>query len=407
MLVIVPFVRGSAVLLFGFIIFLSYFHYWKYQNIKSALMLLSTIFFIALAIHYSLSIRPRYLLEWQYSRIMPDVTIHSLMIILYLVPLLFMLMLAVFNMEAIKNRFKKINLPFVIIIFIIFFRIIVAYIFSIKKNMDFLDLLIFNEWGVVQGNLGFILACLVVTGLLFMYYKAARGDEKILVLLVLYTIFYIPFTMQEVSFSKDHAILLYWSRYYFSEILIFHIASLAILTRLFYHYLLHKVDNNLLRKSLFTVTLAAIFLVSVNKKLLYIVSTEGYLTNASSVFSFLKDKKNLKNTSVIYSEDIHFGIYRAKQLLHKGFYVLGIRPVRYWKFEEGKLDTPVKIPANVARSNTLLCLSASKCRLDADSYILIDSLNKTIMWREHDPENNHNAMNVIKMNVSLYRIKNK
>ncbi len=239
-----------------------------------------------------------------------------------------------------------------------------------------------------------------------MYYKAAKGDNKILVLLVLYTIFYVPFTMQEVSFSKDHAILLYWSRYYFSEILIFHIVSLAILAKLFYHYLSHIIDNSLLRKSLFATTLVMFFFVSINKKLLYIVSTEGYLTNASSVFSLLKEKDSLKNFSVIYSEEIHFGIYDAKQLLHKGFYVLGIRPASYWKFKETKLNPLAKIPVNTARGKTLLCLSTSRCDLDTEKYILIDTFENTIKWREHDLEKNYNTLNTIKMNVFLYKIKN-
>jgi len=86
LLLIIPFVRGDAVLIYGFIFFLGVYHFWKHNHLQSSLLIIASLFVLAIGIHFTLGIREHYLIKWQFSRILPRTNEQILSIIFYTSP---------------------------------------------------------------------------------------------------------------------------------------------------------------------------------------------------------------------------------------------------------------------------------------------------------------------------------
>jgi hypothetical protein len=385
LLLLLPFLRGEAALYYGLIIFLSFYHFWKYNKLKPALLISVGLIILALSIHYTLGIRAHYLLKWQFSRIIPNITEMTLMSILYSVSLLGFILIIL--LSKIKILFTKLNFPLVLTFLAVLVKIIIAYLYASKKNLAFLDLLFSNEFGLALGNFGLPITMAIIFGLILLHYRAIKGDFIALTLVVLYAIFYLPFVMQGVTFHDAHELFLYWNRYYFSIFMIIHVVSLALVLKFIYDLLEKWIKNTLIRSAIIAVFLTLLMFFSMSYKLHNIVTSEAYLENSNKVFTWVKKRVGTKNLSVLYDTDIkyrrHNGQYDAKVFVSRAFTVARIFAKKYQKINPTQLNTKIALENEMTKYTYLLCISSKPCGLKNEELTLLDSTMLPISWREH------------------------
>ncbi|MEA3490280.1 MAG: hypothetical protein U9R27_00065 [Campylobacterota bacterium] len=403
LIILLPMSRGSAVFIYGWIIFLSLYHFWRFGNFRVVIMITVSMLLLALSIHYTLPIKYRYLIGWQYSRIIPGITIAELMMILY--GFIAFFVGSIYVMRWREKSFRALNLPLIFVLSAIALKIVVALFFSMKKSSSFIDLLLLNEFGLAREDLGIMLAIAAIFGGLYIHYRAAMGDRLLLLFVILYALFSIPFTMQGVSISDQHEMLLYWHRYYFSEFFIIHIVSLGVVVKLFYNFLGKYFSNKkvLLLSAVSLLTL--LFFYSINLTMLNIVSSEGYLSNSSKIFTWLSDRAKDKKISVVYDEDIRYGSFDAKQLMYRGFYVTGVDVKSYQKVDRDQLNRDLVLEPDVFQSEFLLCLSTSRCDLNEELYTQVDRLSLPLWWRRNTDDIYHSKPVHLNTYAYLYKIK--
>ena len=417
LLALVPFLRGEGVLYYGLVLFLALYHFWKYNNLKSALILIFGLFVIAGSIHLTLGIRSHYLLSWQFSRIIPGITILQLMSILYGIAAT---MLGVFVLlNHIKKSFLRLPFPLVITLSAIAFKLIIAYLYASKKSISFMELLVFREYGLSLGNFGLPLTILIGLGLLVLHYKALRGHRLALLFVVMYAIFYLPFVMQGVTFHDPHELFLYWNRYYFSIFMVIHLFSLALVLQLLYEQSQRLIESSSYRVAIVTIGMVIISLFSLNLKVEQIVIKEAYLENSYKIFPWLKQRVGRQSISVLYDDAIryerHNGLYDAKVFAARMFTVLKIHAKGWQKVNPKQLETNIRLNKNMYKNRYLVCISSKKPNFKNKELTLLDQTMFPISWREHyraqprlkeevlgDVSNSYK--NELKLYITLYRM---
>ena len=420
LMLLIPFLRGEAALYYGLVIFLSLYHLWKFQNLRSAMIITSTLILLALSIHVTLGIRAHYLLGWQFSRIIPNITEIQLMSILYGVS--FVAMALIFILSKFQKGFSRINLPIVLTLFAILIKVVIAYLFSIKKNMLFTDMLFMNEYGLALGNFGLPITLLMAMGILLLYIKAIQGDRASLTLIIIYTIFYLPFVMQAVTFQDPHEVFFYWNRYYLSIFMMIHIFALSLVAKLTYEQLGRLISPVLYRFLLLLTLLLGMVYFSMSGRLHHIVTHEAYLENSYKLFSWVTQRVGQKNLSVVYDSEIkyprHNGQYDAKVFIARGFTVVKVRATGYQKVTLDKLNSALNYVPDISKSDYLLSLSTQKCNLENKQLTLVDTIILPISWREHyrahpimkkelHGDVTKSLKNNLKLHLSLYEIGNR
>ena len=419
-LALVPFLRGEGALYYGLVVFLTLYHFWKYNNLKSALFLIVGLFVIAGSIHLTLGIRSHYLLSWQFSRIIPGITAEQLMSILYGVA---GVMIGVFLLlNFFKKSFSRIPLPFIITLLAIGVKIAIAYFYAVKKSVPFMDLFVLREYGLALGNFGLPLTILIGLGLLVLHYKAIQGKTLALLFVVMYAIFYLPFVMQGVTFHDPHELFLYWNRYYFSILMVIHLFSLALVLQFFYEQSQTLIDSSIYRTILVAITIIIISLFSLNLKVEQIVIKEAYLENSYKVFTWLKQRVRGQTISVLYDDAIryerHNGLHDAKVFTSRMFTVMKINAKAWQKVKPRQLTSNIKLKKDMFRGRYLLCISREKPKLQNHELRLVSQTVIPISWREHyraqpkskkelygDVSKSHK--NTLELHLTLYRLTSK
>lgn len=417
LLALVPFLRGEGVLYYGLVFLLGLYHFWKYHHLKSALILFLGLFIIAGSIHLTLGIRAHYLLNWQFSRIIPGITSVQLMSILYGVAGGMMGLLLLLNL--IKKRFSDLTLPFFITVLAIGFKIGIAYLYASKKSVAFMELLFFREYGLAVGNFGLPLTILIGLGLLLLHYRAIRGERLALLFVVMYTIFYLPFIMQGVTFHDPHEVFLYWNRYYFSIFMMIHLFSLALVFKLLYEQSHRFITSSAHRTLIVASSMIMISLFSLNLKVAEIVTKEAYLENTYKVFPWLKQRVGGQAVSVLYDDAIryerHNGLYDVKVFTSRMFTVVKINAKAWQKVNLKQLETNVKLNKEMYKGKYLVCISSKRPKLRNEALTWVDETIIPVSWREHyraQPRSKEETLgdvgksykNELKLYITLYKL---
>jgi len=384
-LALVPFLRGEGALYYGLVTFFALYHFWKYTNLTSAMMLILGLLVLAGSIHFTLGIREHYLLGWQFSRIIPDITAKQLMIILYGVA---GVMVGVFILlNSVKRWFSNIPFSVVVTLLAIFLKVAIAYLYMKKKSLLFMDLLIFREYGLALGNFGLPLTLLIGIGLLLLHYNAMKGKKTALLFVVMYAIFYLPFVMQGVTFHDPHEVFLYWNRYYFSVLMMVHLFSLSLVLQFLYEQSQRFIDSSMRRVLFVSIIMILISLFSLNLKVLEITVKEAYLENSYKVFTWLKQRVKNQPISVLYDDAIryerHNGLYDAKVFTARMFTVVKINAKAWQKVKKKQLKSRIVLNKEMYRGRYLVCITSQKPQLQNMGLILVDQTVLPISWREN------------------------
>lgn len=397
LLIVAAFTRGEASLLYVVIIFLALYHFWKFSNLKSALMISSSLLFLAVAIHYAVGLRAHYLLKWQYSRIVSDINETQLMSILY--GIAFFVFVLMFFINKFKKAYTQINLPLILTVLAILLKVSIAYAYNVKKTaiahtllfknaLGFENFLIMNELGFAYDNFGLLIIAFMAIGLILLHFKAMKGDTVSLILVIMYAIFTLPFVMQSANSKDIHEIFMYWGRYYFALIMLVHIFSFSLLVKLAYDSVSKFSDNIIYRYFLVFVTFAILVLFSMDSKIYNIVTKEAYLTNSQKLMPWVSSIVGKQAIAVVYDDEIIYKLhhnreYDAKILVYRSFPVAQIYVDSYQKVSKDDLDKNLEFMPDISGSKFLLCLSAEVCNLERETLTFVEDIMLPVSWREH------------------------
>ena len=408
-LFLVPFLRGEAVLYFALILFLALYHLWQYKTVKSALYIILGLLILSLSIHLTLQIRGNYLLNMQFSRIIPHITEFQLMGIIYGVTIGITLFL--FLLSRTTKQYSTLPFPWIIVIFSIVFKIAVAYYFSLHKQVPFENLLYLNEYGLALGNFGFPLTVLIGIGLILLYLHALKNHTLALLIVVLYTVSYVPFVMQNIQFSDVHAFFLYWNRYYFSVFMIVHLFALSLLVKALYDQLHTYIPKNIVVSSLVVACSLLVVYSSMDARIYHIVTTEAHQKGSYKLYEWLKKHVIRQPILVVMDKDVvykqnkeHIGRNDLKYLVSRGFSIYKINAKKYQRVSASKLTPQLLHTQDLSEVRYVLCLATSPCKLENDTLIEDKKLYLPLSWRQHFGLDS-NASNIHQGDVSKSVVK--
>ena len=381
-LVLAPFSRGEAILFYGLILFVSLYHMWKFQKLTSALILLSTLMFLIASIHITLMLRPGYLLGWQFKRIIDHITQWELLGILYVG---FGISVLLIWLISRGKKYASLPLPLVITLLCVGFKVLVGYFYAMKKGITFSTMFFGNEYGLAVGNLGIFITLGVLAGLIILHIKAAKGEVFPLLLVVVYALFYLPFSMQAVSFDDPHAMFLYWSRYYFSIFMMVHFFALSLAIQTLYIQIQKYTSWG---KYIIWGIVGLLLLSMVNTRLYQIVTTEGHLRNSYKVFPWVATHVKDANVYVLYDTSVTYrqrtGIHDLKYMISRTLTVANVHVKGFQKIEPSMLKKTVNYSAkDIDKNSFVLCISRTPCQLKNRDLELVDTTLIPISWRRH------------------------
>ena len=422
-LFLAPMLRVEGVFYYGFIFFLSLYHFWKYSNLKVVLLLNIGLFIVAISTQITLKLRPDYLLNRQFNRILPHVTEENVIFALYILAgVLIIFMLFVFLFRKLYTKF-----PFVstIIILSLIVKLGIAYIYAIKKHMTFMEMLYINEYGLAVGNFGLPITLLMIMGLVLLYIKAFKGDILSLLLVVVYTIFYLPFSMQAVTFSAPHAFFFYWNRYYFSVLMMIHLLSLGLVFQWIYTYLQHFIsDNKKLIVSFISIFLVVI-LSSMSIKLYQIVSQESHLKDSYQFYDWVKKYVGQHSIYMVTEDGVVYkqntrpdGLENIEYLIGRTFSIYKMPERGHEVVSAEKLYPILDYTLPQKSVDYILCIGHQECHLDNPKLLLVDTYALPLMWREHfgldknasfihHGDITQSVVQHVNLKASLYKVGNK
>jgi len=416
-----PMLRVEGVFYYGLITFLALFHFWKYSNYKIFIFSGLGLFIVAISTHITLRLRPDYLLHRQFNRIIPHATEENVMLALYgLTTFLILLTLIIY---LIRKTYSKLSFPLVIVIFTIAAKVGFAYLYAIKKHMIFLDMLVMNEYDFIVGNFGFPISLMIILGLILLYIKAIKGQILALLLVVVYTIFYIPFVMQAVTFFDPHAFFFYWNRYYFSVLMIIHLFALGLSFKYIYTTLSNKITTIKTTNISFIAFFLLIILSSVNIKLYTIAVNEAHLKNSYKFYNWVQGHIGKQSLSLVTASGIIYtqnarpdGRETIEYLIGRTFSIYKMPVIGHKRVSTQQLKNGYKYTLPARQVKYILCVSTDSCQLVNNKLSLIDQYTLPLEWREHFGLDK-NASSIHKgditksvvqkatLNVSLYKVR--
>jgi len=383
-----PMLRVEGVLYYGLITFLALFHFWKYANDKIFVFSGVGLFIIAISTHITLRLRPDYLLHRQFNRIIPHATEENVMIILYTLALLLIFIFLL--VYLFKKIYSKFNFCMFIIVFSIFSKLGLAYVYAIKKHISFFDMLFVNEYGLALGNFGIPITLMMIIGLFLLYIQALKGHILPMLLVVIYTIFYIPFVMQAVTFFDPHAFFFYWNRYYFSVFMIIHLFALGISFQYVYTMLKKYITNTKTLHTSFIVFFLLLLFSSINIKLYTISVNESHLKGSYKLYTWVQNHIGKQPLSLVTESGIIYaqkaspdGKETIEYLIGRMFNIYHMPIKGHTSASSKELINGFQYTPPSRKVNYVLCVSTHPCQLKNNSLYLIDTLMLPLEWREH------------------------
>ena len=406
-LLLLPMTRGSSVFFYILLAYLSLYILWVSRNFRLAMAMAIGMVLLSVSIHYSMEIRWDYVVGMQYRRIFPHITTIQLSALLYSLTAIFLLSLWYLKRFDIRKK----NLAFWVVLLSVSFKAIVALYFSYKKGVSFASLLYVNEYDMLTTTMGMPLAILSIAGLLYIHYKALRGERIYLLLVVFYHAFSVPFVMQNVTIHDKHQMFLYWHRYYFSEYLLVHFVALSISLKFLYEKVYKEMKKTLSSKALASGVILVIFVLSINLHTYTIVTNEGFLSGSHKLFDWIESKTKNSTTTIVYERTKHYTQRTLHRLMHAGIFAKRIDITGFYAVSTDELKSLSKLNKNpriyrrLINSNKLLSLSSKDCSIRGDDLIFEDNLTLPLVWRQSSSDLESSPLVSYELHACLYGLK--
>lgn len=370
-LFLAPLVRGTAIFAMSFVYFSVFFLASRKARITNDLIVLSLSFMLGILL--ALELRTGYYIGWQLSRIIPDLSImgwRGFFVGVLTAGVLFAALMQWFI------RKKSHSLDFngkiwvvtpVILLFLI--KGVVGFIST--DNYSIINVLFANEWSFLNNTFGSVFAFVVILGFAYSVWLCAKGDRIALIVLSYYVFMSLPLMFSGLHPHNHHDLYLYWSRYYFSDILIAHL--------LFFGFAIAWVDRVVLGNGLFKITkIHAVALILLLVGFVYekgadvrAVIMEANMPGSNYYVSEIVRALGDKSVHVIYDENVRYGGYNGAQFIGRSLARLGVNiksehitSLLSEKAIESVVNTDEPI---TLYKNYILCVSSkmSGCNLDS------------------------------------------
>jgi len=415
-----PMLRVEGVFYSGLLTFLALFHFWKYSNYKIFIFSGIGLFIVAISTHITLKLRPDYLLHRQFNRIIPHATEENVMIAIYTLTILLVFILLL--VYLFKKVYSKLPFPLLVTIFSITSKLGLAYIYAIKKHMSFSDMLFLNEYELAVGNFGLPITIMMIIGLVLLYMQALRGHILSLLLVVIYTIFYIPFVMQAVTFFDPHAFFFYWNRYYFSVFMMVHLFALGLSFQYLYATLSKYISSiKIIDRSFITFFILIIF-SSMNIKLYTLSVKEAHLKGSYKLYDWVQGYIGeqpldlVTESGIVYKQNARDdGKESIEYLIGRTFNIYKMPIKNHISTDSKRLIDGLQYTSLSKEVNYVLCVSTHPCQLKNITISKVDTLILPLEWREHFGLDNNSSKihqgnlskSVVKhlpLHATLYRV---
>ncbi|SFV49858.1 hypothetical protein MNB_SV-6-899 [hydrothermal vent metagenome] len=405
-LLLLPMTRGSAIFFYIIVGYLTLYTLWRMKNFKLAIAIVFGLVLLSISIHYSLHIRFNYIVGMQYRRIFPHITTEQLSIILYSISTVFILSLLYLK----RLNLDKKNFALFVVVSSIIFRLITALYFSYKKGVTFVSILYVNEFDLLHATLGMPLALLSIAGLVYIYYQAFRGERLYLLIVVVYSAFFVPYIMQNVTIHDPHQMFLYWHRYYFSEYLLIHFLALSLSIGFIYNRIVQMMENKVYAKRVAVILILLLFGSSINLHRYHIVTSEGYLSDAYRLFDWTKSRVGDKQTIILYEHTKHYTDRTLHRLMYEGLHVTRIKLTGIYGVSANELKSLKELNKNprinrrLINSSKLLALSAYDCSVSGEELTLEDRATFPLFWRQSSSDLDSSPVVGYDLNACLYKL---
>lgn len=270
----------------------------KNTNIRSKIAPIIVInFAFACALSLIVYLRPTYMVDWQFSKLIEQATPFTVTFQLVL-SALFLSILGT-SLLPIGRRLFKSEQPFrvCIVIFLILIKLAGAY-FLVKDQLDWQSNLL-SEFDFARYSLGPIYIFLIAIGMLLCLKRTVEGKLLFTYLLLLYVGFSLPFSLHSVTPQMPHEMYLYWFRYYFSELHLIHFIFSAC-----GFYVVLGLFTPKRQVVLGVVVLALLFFQKMDMK--HNVVTQSYLAGSGDAVEKLVAHLNDQPVHLIYSDKVKY-----------------------------------------------------------------------------------------------------
>jgi len=377
------FTRGSSIFLFGLIVFLALYHFWRFRNTKILFLFSVLLLYFDAVFSVALGIRTKYLIGWQFGHVIHGITLSKMMAIVLFATLLLFVLFALLKRHS--DRYEAFNFPAAIVLFALFLKAVVSFYFaSLDSRFTFMDKFFHVEFDFAAYHFGYYFALLATLGLIYIYYSAWRGRALFLLLVVFDALFTVPFAMMDAYTEKLHAVFLYWHRYYFSELFLLQFLAIVFALILIYRFVSYRTWNRRYTLPVFLGLTLLPLLFTFHTELFSKVTKHGYLTHASRLYEWVADRTEGKRLYVLYHPTINCTGYTLDHLTGSGFPRLGIKVIEYRK----NPPLPQKIKGDFGATEfddtLLLCLSLQPCQFENNTTVLLDQYYTSLKWLTHN-----------------------
>lgn len=270
----------------------------KNTNIRQKVVPIIVInFAFALAFALIVYLRPTYMVEWQFSKLIALAT-PFIVTVQLVFSVLFVSLLGISVLPLGRRLFANDgSFRVCIVIFLVLIKVAGAY-FLVKDNLSW-EASLLSEFNFARYSLGSVYLSLIAVGIGLCLKRTVEGSLFFTYLLLLYVGFSLPFSLHSVTPQMPHEMYLYWFRYYFSELHLIHFIFAAC-----GFYVLLGLFSAKREALLATVVLALLFSQKMDMK--HSVITQPYLAGSSGAVEKMVAHLNDQPVHLIYNDKVKY-----------------------------------------------------------------------------------------------------
>ncbi len=321
----------------------------------------------------SLDIRAPYLIGWQFSRILPEITPAKL---LKLVIGGFVVGLSGLAWFASKVESKNVFLyRLTLLIALVLLKVLFAYVYHLKSGQNFLDLFFLNEIQFTRTSFSEFGVFFLAFGLICAVISGVRGNDGLYHVIVFYIFFSIPLSLQSIGVTMGHEMLLYWHRYYFSELFCFGFLFVAFASYKSIEYFRKfiRIGDAYRTTNMGLVVFFCVFISTQNYAYFYLVQGHAYLSGSAAVFTWIKNVAGSLPVHIYLNDRLRYSGYDGPFLLRdlSSRFGLNLKEIRKGRGETDRLSEGI-----------VICSQDLHCNEHIDGYKL-GNYSGHVPWIQH------------------------
>lgn len=317
-----------------------------------------------------LEIRAPYLIGWQFERVISGVTPSGLIFLISACFFVGVTGLAIIDFRFAEKKQKLFRC--LLIAGLAALKIIFCIILHGKNNQSFYDLLILNESLYMRSAFSDFGIALSLGAFFYLMLEGVRHGGGAFIIIVFYFCFSIPLALQSAGVKMEHEVLLYWHRYFFSELFLLVFLAISVfsgkISAWLTSFISHKNNLQFFALCIFF----ALLLLSQNYMYFKEVQGRSYLSGSADLIEWIKNVSQKYPVYLYLDSNVSYGGYDAPFLL---------REIRRYGVNVKKLQKSIPLarhPGNVV----VICAVDYNCSGSTNGY-LVSKYSGAVSWVQH------------------------